>query len=413
MITYEYKMKSYLWRRANRADVVTDKAPISLRIEIDGYPRAEFGTGVRASEAEWNHATQRLQPLRGMSKEDVQLQKSANAKLGQWLLQLEQAYNNFKSQGGDPSPADLREFLRGGRTRDHGRKTLLAMMEARYAFLVEKGSRPSTLRNMRKAINSVSAFLTRTRAVSLPAENAKRAWCRQIEQWMIALPLAGSTIRLYMIQLFAALEQAVDDGVLEANPTAGYRFRSQDTKPGKRHLCEAEVQRLAGWVFTDEALRNACRAFVFCCYTGLSYVDYVRFAKNPDAYICSEPLPDGRLAKGFRLSRQKLGAKGKEQWYPLFPEANEMLDLLPVYSSAHLNQLLKQIAAEVGLSLPDLRHKDSRSTFAQIMRDRFELEVSTKLAGHTEAVADKFYSSDNAKILLKKLVVLGAELTYN
>jgi hypothetical protein len=413
--SFTYYMKPpYLWRRANRENPVTKKAPISMRIEIPGFERAEFSTGVKATAAEWNQQAGRLQTVRGMSKEDIALKDAANRQLAGKVADAGTIYVSLRSQLDNPSPAAIVELLRDRPRQSPVDTTLLAIMRGRVALLERKGRAEATISNMNKALNAAAAYLSHKRQSTLQASQVDRAWCRGFEMWMVARPWNGTTIRDYLNNLSQALEGAVDAGMIKENGARGYRFDSEKPKPAKRHLSQQEVDRLAAHRFAHQTLQRVAHIFVFCCYTGLAYADYTRFAREPQAFISYEPDPLGRPVKGFDMIRQKMHYKGKGHWVPLFPEADQMLTQpfgeLPIYERSYVDKKLKVIAEQTELSLPDLKHKDARSTFAQMMRERYSKSVAASLGMHTEAMAQKHYSSEAATTLIKDLMSLGAPL---
>jgi hypothetical protein len=414
MITYEYKMRLYLWRRANRADAVTNKAPISLRIEIDGYPRAEHATGVTATEAEWSQAAQRKQVVRGMSKPDQQLLGADNSRLAEKLLTLERAYNNYKAQGGDPSPANLLEMLRGGRTKDHRNGALLALIDAVVEQASQAGRKKSTVYNLGLAREHVAAYLKQTHRLQLLGSQVDWQWCRAYERHCITQQLSGATIRDFLGLVFRALTHALAEGIFKENKVAGYKYLSKYPKADKHCLPLDELQLLLDYRFSEQQITRAAHAFYFCSFTGLSYCDYRRFALDPVPFLCYVKGGAGQYTLGIGMQRQKNLrtdkdlSQVKEFFVPLFQEARLVFFTLyrgelPVYSDNYYRILLQRAAQEARLSIPDLSSKDARSTFSQHMRDRYGSEISSAMAGHTREVMDERYSGTSSKRVVEQI----------
>lgn len=413
--------KPYLWRRANRAHPITNKAPISMRIVIKNFPRAEFSTGVFATEAEWNAESQRLQVVRGMSKAEQKLLDDDNELLIEKVRSARKVYRAYRSQGGNPSPADLREVLRGKPARDLAEKKLTYAFDLLAKQSAEKKRTTGTLSCIAKHKRIVEEFLAHGKQKGLLADQVDRAWCRRFERWLLSLPWKGSTIRKCMADISRALDILVDEGVILENKTKDYVFLSEIPTPLKRHLTKEELERFQRHRFGHPTNQRVADCFLFCCYTGLSHVDYVRFAREPDTFIRFVPDLSGRMVKGFLLVRQKVLYRGKENWAPLFPEANALLlaynNALPVYTKRYTNGILKKIADELAASGPfhllDLAHKDARSTFTQRMREQTDKKTSAHLGQHTEQVNQKHYSSESATEVLKALYGFNIQLTYN
>jgi len=419
MITYEHQMKeAYFWRRANRTNPVTNKAPIVLRIEIQGFERAEFATGVHATEKEWNTDTQRLQITRGLAKEEHELIRLANKKIVGWQVALEQAYAFFKGQGASPSPAELRELLRGNRsTRDEKRKLLvLAERFMQDLSRPEKRRQPNTLRSMREALSKLIAYCSYIKKPHVLASDINRAWCRDYERWCMAQGWNGSTVQWRVNVLRRVVGFAADEGVIETSLIDRYVFLSESEPSPKRHVTREELALLEATRFINSTMQRVADIFIFCCYTGLAPVDYDRFAATPAEFLAYE---EGVL--GIRMVRQKMLRKQKAFWVPLFPKAAELFFTaycreLPRFVSSYISSRLKLIAAELGserFHLQDLMHKDARSTFSQHMRDKFGGEVAAGMAGHGQEVMNSNYSSTSPKRIVEQIKILGGLLTDN
>jgi hypothetical protein len=408
------RMTPYFWRRENRVDEVTGKALIYLRIEIVGKKRAEFSTGIKATEREWNQSIQRLQVVRGMTKAQVELQRQEQEHLDVLLSNLRMAYRVHLSQGGSPTPADLRELLRG-RKRTTTDLSVLGAVRALIAALQAKGRQPSTIRDVQGTLRKMEEYLGQQRQLSLLMEQMDRPWARAFERWCLSQHLDPSSIRRFISHLKRSVDLAVDEGLIAANPLAGYRYLSEPVKKPKRHLSLEEIKRLQEYAqAARQSLARVADIFLFCCDTGLSYGDYIRFATNPTPFLV---IQDGVLGIGMQrqkmLTRSQLGF-----WVPLFEYAlflyeKKYAGQLPTRERSHVAKTLKIIAADLKLSLPDLKHKDARSTFSQHMRDKYGRELAAGMAGHSEQVADGHYSSISPKRIVEQLNILGAPMGHN
>lgn len=417
MITYIDRLKTpYLWRRANRAHADTGKAPISLRIEIDGYARAELSTGVSATAEEWSQEGQRKVPPRGMSKAERALLDQDNTRLAELVGIVRQGYHNFKSQGGNPSPADLRHLLRVGKSKDERDKSFAAALETLRKDLASpsKGRKPRTLEGDTDHILWLLMYMFQTKQLNLLAEDVTKPWLTGFERWAIARGLGGMNIRKVIGKAQNALLLAEQEGLVKASTLHGYKFISRLATPKKRRLTEEELGRLSVFPYGPK-LQPIADMFLFMCYTGLSYVDYTRFAKTPEQFFKRYPHPATKeQVLGIEMTRQKLEYTGKIFWVPLFPEARSLLQKygyqLPCYSKPYANAQLKEVAKLIGVSIGTLSNKDARSTFSQLMRDRFGGEVAAAMTGHNQATMNANYSSVSPKQIMS---VLGLALGDN
>jgi hypothetical protein len=360
----------------------------------------------------WNQHTYTFSALPPLSKQDLEQIRLDNAKLQKLLLAVQQTYDNYKSQGGDPSPADLADFLRGKTTFSADKRTILAAFDLVQEDMLQRKCKPSTLLNNAKAKARLKLYLKHLQRTKLLCDEIDRVWCRRYERWLLAEGLSGSTAMTYIAKVIRALHLAVDEGYCKGNKAAGYRYLSQRVTPEKRSLALAELVRIEQHDYAHPTLRKVADIFTFCAYTGLSYADYRRFAENPQEFISTE---SGVV--GIGMVRQKLLYRNKGFWVPLFAGARAILrhynGALPLYGRGYIGRQLKAVGREAGVSLANLTHKDARSTFAQLVRDRYGRELASGMAGHSEQIAEKHYSSLSPQRIVEQLTVLGTELTHN
>lgn len=143
--------------------------------------------------------------------------------------------------------------------------------------------------------------------------------------------------------------------------------------------------------------------FIFCCYTGLAYVDVLQLTRSEIATGI-----DGE--KWIYTSRQKTDTSTR---IPLLPPALEILErykdhpqciheerLLPVLSNQKMNSYLKEIADQCGITKKMTMHT-ARHTFATTvtLTNGVPIETVSKMLGHRNLKTTQHY----AKILDKKV----------
>ncbi|MFN6014292.1 MAG: site-specific integrase, partial [Flavobacteriales bacterium] len=147
--------------------------------------------------------------------------------------------------------------------------------------------------------------------------------------------------------------------------------------------------------------------FVFCCYTGLAYVDVSKL--KPSNIIT---YPDGTL--WINLSRTKTDV---DSHIPLLPKAVEIIEkykghpetdikgtVLPIRSNVKFNAYLKEVADLCGIEKNLTTHL-ARHTFATTvtLNNDVPIETVSKMLGHKNLKTTQIY----AKVLDKKV---GADM---
>lgn len=417
---YDYSMKAEFWRRANRQGP-DGTAPLYLRITI-AKQRAELALDVEVPEAYWNVATHRIEAPENkklrLDEYTADRIRQLNAKCLEAKYAVDQVYQDLRKVA-PPSARQVLEAVRSHRAL-HAAPLTVAQASAAFLQAVQApgiGKSPNTVYTYRSRLDNLAAFFahglraphTLLRDVALPTARALERWClaQTRPDGGPRFGHAAMAKQVNMLQMLVAW--AAMEGLVPTNALHGYKYQStaEPTKP--RYLPAADVALLETTVFHNDFLNATADMWVFCCYTALSYVDYCQFAAEPLAYLHT----DAHGREWIRMTRQKM-RKRKPQGFsvPFFPEARAIFERrrgrLPVRQNSDVNRTLKEIAAELRLSLPDLTFKDSRSTFAQRWRDAGVAgAVVAAMMGDEERVVNKHYSSVREATIVQ---AMGAQL---
>ncbi|WP_460584544.1 phage integrase SAM-like domain-containing protein [Hymenobacter arcticus] len=259
-----------------------------------------------------------------------------------------------------------------------------------------------TLETYECRLNMLKRYVETEYAKSLPAADVDVPWCRRYERWLLSPTggLGGTAMRKHINFLQLTLDYAVAEGWLPTKMLHGYKYQTRIDTPLALSLPAAEVAKLAA-ALPDliPSEKQAVTGWLFCCYTGLSWVDYRHFCASPGSYLFTERAgSQGEVATHWlRMVRQKMKRR-KPQGFsvPLFDEAAEILlawrGRLPHTNDVNANKLLHRVEAELELT-QSLTTKLARATFSQLKRDEgYSDETVAAMMGHSVAVMNKHYS---------------------
>jgi integrase len=174
----------------------------------------------------------------------------------------------------------------------------------------------------------------------------------------------------------------------------------KDTK--RTFLNKDELTRVEEKPIGIERLDNVRDVFVFCCYTGLSYVDVEKLTKR-------------QIVKGLdgedwiNVDRTKTGSPSN---VPILPKAMKLLlkyknhpeclnsgRLLPLIANQKMNAYLKELATFCGIE-KKLTFHAARHTFATAvtLSNGIPLETVSAMLGHKNFRTTQIY----AKVFRKK-----------
>ena len=169
------------------------------------------------------------------------------------------------------------------------------------------------------------------------------------------------------------------NGWMTVNPFAGIKYAEK--KVIREYLTMPEVNRLREKEFSIQRLEMVRDIFLFCCYTGLAYIDVHNL--RPENIT-----EDAHGRKWIRKQREKTDV---EFYVPLLeyplqilekyknhPLCKERGTLLPVYANQKMNSYLKEIADFCGIKKQLTMHiaRHSISSFSLKNKRFTELEFA-------------------------------------
>jgi integrase len=210
----------------------------------------------------------------------------------------------------------------------------------------------------------------------------------------------NSTIRVVKT-LKKVVVDALHKGWIERDPFVSYKVKKE--KVETKYLLKSEVEAIYKKEFTIKRLDYVRDVFIFCCYTGLAYIDV-------------KLLVDDNIIRGIdgaswiKTNRKKTKTLSH---IPVLPVAQEILNkykdnpvminsgrLLPVLSNQKVNAYLKEIGDVCGVKT-ELTSHIARHTFATTiaLSNGLPVETLSKIMGHKSLNMTLHY----AKLLDTKL----------
>lgn len=195
-----------------------------------------------------------------------------------------------------------------------------------------------------------------------------------------------NTVNRYMKCFKKIVNLAIANEWMSRNPFAGIRFPEKEVI--KEILSKEEIEVLMQKELALPRLEYVRDVFIFCCFTGLAYVDvsglraehvirdskgdlWIRKARQKTNTMCNVPL-----LKIPELILEK---------YRNHPLCEKTGALLPVTSNQKMNSYLKEIADFCGIR-KNLTTHTARHTFATVvaLSNGVAMENVAKMLGHTD-----------------------------
>lgn len=197
------------------------------------------------------------------------------------------------------------------------------------------------------------------------------------------------------------INNAIKNDWLDNDPFKAYRVKLRETK--RVFLTKEELAKLEELDLQITRLDQVRDVFIFCCYTGLSYVDVEKLTRKQ--VLIGH---DGNL--WINIDRTKTGSPSN---IPKLSKATNILGkykdnpniiasdrLLPVISNQRINAYLKELAALASID-EKLTFHAARHTFATTvtLSNGIPIETVSSMLGHKNFKTTQIY----AKVVQAKI----------
>ena len=347
-------------------------APIVLRISFNSN-RAEFNTKEKVKPEDW---------VNGNLVDSWTKKPLINKSLFSIYKKAKELYTRMEEKEEKFTPQDIADHLLG--KRNSSKKTLLEVFEYhnnRMFNQVPKDFSESTHRRYVTTKMHLNNFIKETYDkddISLSELNFE--FVSDFEYYLkTKRNCCHNSASKYIRNLKKITNLSVKLKWLNDDPFVLYKCTLERVDP--KYLSEPQIKSIYEKEFGTERLSVVKDNFIFCCYTGLSFIDLKNMTN--DNIIIKE---DGK--KWLIINRQKTGVESRVRLmkYPLgiiekyrdHPDVILNNKVLPTYSSQKLNAYLKEIAAICGIT-EDITWHTARHSFATLALTK---KVSTESVGH-------------------------------
>ncbi|MFZ4797317.1 MAG: site-specific integrase [Bacteroidia bacterium] len=370
---------------------ITPQFPIYLRITIDGIQR-EFSIGRKCEPEKWNQKAGRQLGTKEEARElnhylDVLFQKAYEAK--------RKAMEDNKSI----SPDLIRDILLGKEDKPKMILEVFQVHNTKFAELVGKEFAPGTLIRYKTSLDHTRNFIYwKYKKQDMEVTALSYDFISSYVHYLKTVRNCNqNTTAKYIANFRKIINECIKQGWLKQDPFFGFKLAKKEVK--REVLSMEEIETLSKKDFHVERLNQIRDIFLFCCYTGLAYVD-IKQLKSTDISmgIDGEDWIFTERQKTDTETRIPLlpFAKGLVEKYKKHPECTIKGKVLPVPSNQKTNAYLKEIADLCGITKTLTSHI-ARHTFATTitLSNGVPIETVSKMLGHKNLRTTQHY----AKIL--------------
>ncbi|MFW5768401.1 MAG: site-specific integrase, partial [Bacteroidota bacterium] len=330
-----------LYVRTDRVDS-EGRVPVFMRITVDGR-RANIALNRKLSKNKWDNGH-----VLGNTTEAKELRNYMHS----LVVKVEAIRRDLLDRGEHVSAGILKAILQGN---DNRSKTLLDVFEQhnkKIKSLIGKGYSERTAIRYETTKKHVFDFMQiRYKKADIPLKELKYEFVKDFENYLkIQRNCNHNTAVKYIKNFRKVINMAVDYEYIVRDPFAKYKTR---LKPVEREfLTQEDLTALTEKEFSIPRLDQVRDVFLFCCYTGLAFVDVA--ALSTENIIKGS---DGEL--WIKVFRKKTESKSMIPLLPIsmsilekytFEEKKKGEKLLPVLTNQKMNAYLKEIADVCGIN---------------------------------------------------------------
>jgi len=362
--------------------------PIYLRITVDSIPK-ELSTKRTCDPGRWNSASERAVGTREDSR-------ALNAYLDTLQAKVYEAKHKMIESNQMVTASSIKDHLLG---TDQRNKMLIKIFENYnddVKKLIDIDYSMATWTKYDRTKRFTQLFIQwKYKEKDLPIQCLDMEFVNDLELWLKTERKCGqNTIVKYISILKMIVLFCVNNNWLDKDPFVRFKISKEEVIP--EFLTKEEIQVISTKEIKIDRLRQVRDVFLFCCFTGLAYVDIKKLnASEVSTGVDHELWIFTRRGKTNTPSR-----------IPLLPVSQKILDvykdhpqcinnrrLLPVLSNQKYNSYLKELADICGIS-KNLTTHTARHTFATTvtLSNGVPIETVSKMLGHKKLQTTQHYA---------------------
>ncbi|WP_158797510.1 site-specific integrase [Pedobacter sp. L105] len=378
---------------------VSGAMPIYMRITVDGVHK-ELSSGKHCEPNQWNTKAGRLDG----KKEDA---RTINRHLKAIEDKVDQAHTELFKADQEITAESLKNKYLGVEEEPH--TLLLAFQEhnEKVEALLGNGFKKGTLTKYNTTLKHTKSFiLDKFKVSDMAVTKIDNYFITEFDFYLRSkCNCANNAAVKHIKNLGKVIRICLANRWMTHDPFLNHR--NKVTKVVRVILSPSELKSIYSKEFTIERLRVVRDTFLFCCYTGLSFIDVQELTKSE--------IRKG--VDGYSWILKNRHKTSVATHIPLLPVAEEIIEryathpqcehgnrVLPVFSNQKMNAYLKEIADLCEIT-KHLTFHIARHTFATTvtLSNGIPIESVSKMLGHTDIRTTQIY----AKILDTKV---GADM---
>lgn len=357
-------------------------------LQVEAYAKGKrvyFSTNVYITPKQWDN---KRKVIKSHAASD-----SLNYYLKEFITNLELRELELWRQGHDVSL----NMLKGNTKQD----TNNSFFEFIKKEIGESSSKESTKRNRNSTLKLLLDFKVKMRMDEVTIQ-----FVYDFETYLSKRGYNVNTIAKHMKHLRSFINAAINKGLLEAKDYPFHRYKIKTKESEHTFLLPEELQKLENLSLSPEYSNenHVLDAFLFCCYTGLRFSDFVNLSERNITYIDNKPWIVFHTIKTgieIRLPLHLLfDGKGCNI---LHKYQNNLNAFFLLQSNSKTNKVLGYISKLAGIEKHISFHVARHTNATLLLYKGASITTVQKLLGHRNISTTQIYSEVLNRTIIRDL----------
>lgn len=359
-------------------------------IQVEAYRKRKkvyISTGIYVNPQEWDSRHSRI--IQHPHSEEL------NRMLEEFILQLQ--WEELKSWKRGVH-INLSAFKTISRQSDTERMTFLSFGRNWVEHSLRKDA---TKKNLLTTLDLLNHFRS-----SIEFEDITYSFLLEFEDFMRQKMYETNTIAKHMRQLRTFVNEAIKRGYIQPEDYPFRKYQIKTTQSIHSFLLPEEIRKLEKLELSlcSKSLMHSLKAFLFCCYTGIRYSDFVLLNESNIVTIKGEKWLIFKTVKTDTKVSIPLYLLFQGKALRLLQEYHQNLsDFFHIKSNSSVNKDLKKIGVLAKIEKHFSFHTARHTNATLLIYNGAQITTVQKLLGHQSVKTTQRYSDIFSGTIVKDL----------
>ena len=226
------------------------------------------------------------------------------------------------------------------------------------------------------------------------------------EKFLFDNKLKTNTVAKHMKHLKAFVNSAIDKSYLTPNDYPFRRYRIKTSVSKHTFLIPEELEKLEQLEFPERhaSWTHTLDAFLFCCYTGLRYSDFVNLSEKNIVTIDKKPwLVFNAIKTGIEVKLPLAFLFDGKAWKLLRKHKSHLKEFFSIKSNSNVNKELIRIGKYAGIEKHFSFHSARHTNATLLIYMGANITTVQKLLGHRNVTTTQIYSDIMGSTIVRDL----------